>query len=136
MSFARVGLRLARRTNTLCTSQHRLASNAAQGHHDSHSKEDFSSPIWRNAFIASLVAVAVYNYAPEPGDKAYLTRWIAFYQTSREGWLEMNARHTAKQLETSEQTKLFNNAHKEPVHRYRYPQIMDQSSPFLNGVGM
>lgn len=69
-----------------------------------------------------MVAVAAYNYAPEPGDKAYLTRWIALYQTSREAWLETNARHTAKQLEASEQTMLLNDAHKEPVHRYRYPQ--------------
>jgi len=34
----------------------------------------------------------------------------------------MNARHTAKQLDASKQTMLFNDAHKEPVHRYRYPQ--------------
>lgn len=83
---------------------------------------DFSSPIWRNAFVASLVAVAAYNYAPEPGDKAYLSRWITFYQTSGETWLEMNARHTAKQQAASEQSMLLSDAHKEPVHRYRYPQ--------------
>jgi len=36
MSLARAGLGLARRTNTLCTSQRRLASSVTQGHHDSH----------------------------------------------------------------------------------------------------
>ena len=83
---------------------------------------DFSSPIWRNTLIASLVTVGAYKYAPEPGDDTYLTRWIALYQTPRETWLEINAVHTAKQQEASTYNILLSDARKEPAHRYRYPQ--------------
>ncbi|KAK2467778.1 hypothetical protein APHAL10511_000073 [Amanita phalloides] len=130
MSVARAVLVLARPL------QRRFVSNVTHGEHEHYHREDFSSPVWRNALIASLLAVVACKYAPEPGDGTYLTRWIAFYQTPRSRWLEMNADHTVKQLEASEQNILLSDAQKEPAHRYRYPQIMDQASPFLKGVGM
>ncbi|KAF8622351.1 hypothetical protein AX15_007083 [Amanita polypyramis BW_CC] len=143
MSFARPVLTpIARSANTPCITQRKIASTVAHQQHehknsnDQYHREDFSSPIWRNTLIASLLIVAAYKYAPTPGDGTYLTRWIAFYKTPRETWLEINAVHTAKQQEASAYNILLSDARKEPAHRYRYPQILDQASPFLNGVGM
>jgi len=122
--------------NLFRASRHRPASTSAHTEHEGYSREDFSNPIWRNTVIATLFAVAAYKYAPEPGDNAYLTRWIELYKTPRETWFEINARHTARQQEVSADNILLSDAKKEARHCYRYPQILEQSSPFLNGVGM
>ncbi|KAF8629107.1 hypothetical protein AX17_005693 [Amanita inopinata Kibby_2008] len=144
MSLARSVFGLARPRTIFGSPQLRAASTSAHGtghndHHDSEShypREDFSSSIWRDALIASLVAVAVYKYAPTPSDNVYLTRWIALYKTPRDKWLEINASHTAMQQDASAQNILLSDAKKDRVHHYRYPELLNQSSPFLNGVGM
>ncbi|KAM6502357.1 hypothetical protein JOM56_002334 [Amanita muscaria] len=133
LSPARAFLVFARPKNVLSGSRRMLTTTTA---HEEYPKEDYSSRIWRNALIASMLTVLAYKYAPEPGENTYLTRWIALYKTPRETWLDINARHTAQQQEASTHTILLSDAKKEVGHRYRYPQIVNQSSPFLNGVGM
>ena len=75
------------------------------------------------------------------------------YTNPRDHWLELNAKHTAQQMEVSDAGLLFSDAQKPAVHRFRYPQYvyenawvfrdrlkddcraLTQSSPFLNAVG-
>ncbi|KAK7035275.1 hypothetical protein VNI00_012042 [Paramarasmius palmivorus] len=99
-------------------------------------KEGFTSPAWRNGVLATALAIAAYQYAPEPSEDAYLTQWLKLYTTSSETWLDMNARHTAQSKDSAETTELFNNGAQPVMHRLRFPQLLDQASPFLNGVGM
>ncbi|PFH51976.1 hypothetical protein AMATHDRAFT_57589 [Amanita thiersii Skay4041] len=139
MSLARARFAYIRPRSIFGPTNHRLASTASQHkehHEESHHREDFNSPIWRNTLIATAVIVAAYRYAPAPGEDVYLTKWIGLYKTPIDTWLDMNANHTAKQQEVSESNILLNDAQKERAHRYRYPEIINQSSPFLNGVGM
>ncbi|KAF9458444.1 hypothetical protein BDZ94DRAFT_1313276 [Collybia nuda] len=98
--------------------------------------DERSGALWRNTFLASIVVVAAYKYAPEPTEDAYLTRWITLYGSPRTLWLELNAKHTAMEQANSEATILLTDAKKPKVHRYRYPQTFDQISPFLTPVGM
>ncbi|KAF8070263.1 hypothetical protein FPV67DRAFT_1668136 [Lyophyllum atratum] len=140
MSLPRA-LLLARQRSATTIVSRRKASSSTHAHHEEHyeehqyPKEGFSGPFWRNTVLASLFAVAAYKYAPEPTEDVYLTRWIALYSPSREQWLDMAAKHTALSVESSETTLLVTNAKRPPVHRYRYPQLLDQSSPFLTPVG-
>ncbi|KAF9264240.1 hypothetical protein L218DRAFT_901106 [Marasmius fiardii PR-910] len=114
-------------------------------HHDEHHgeldntvypKEGFSSPVWRNTVIVSVLAYVAWQYAPEPNDEAYITQWITMYKTPKEKWLEMNATHAAQSREVAEQVQTFDLGVAPPVHRLRFPQLIDQASPFCNGVGM
>jgi len=57
------------------------------------------------------------------------------YTNSRDHWLTLNAKHTAQQMEVSHAGMLLSDAQRPTVHRFRYPQSMVQSSPFLNAVG-
>ncbi|KAG7090836.1 hypothetical protein E1B28_009918 [Marasmius oreades] len=132
-----------RTTPSLSATGHRHGSSST--HHDEHRgehdntvypKEGFFSPAWRNGVLVSVLALAAWQYAPEPNDEAYLTRWIMMYKTPKEKWLEMNATHAAQSRVVAEQTKLFDLGVAPPVHRLRFPQIIDQGSPFCNGIGM
>lgn len=137
---------VAKRTVATCS---RLAALPAQRrrpfsthhHQEDHDttaypQEGFGSPFWRNIVLFSLLGVAGYKYLPERAEDVYLTRWIAMYTSPSEHWLDVNTKHTAQQLEVSKEGVLMRDAKKLPVHRYRYPQALDQSSPFLNAVGM
>jgi hypothetical protein len=88
----------------------------------SHCSLGFTSPAWRNGVLATALAIAAYQYAPEPSDDAYLTQWLKLYTTSSEKWLDMNARHTAQSKESAETTELFNNGAQPVMHRLRFPQ--------------
>jgi len=140
MSLPRVVL-LARQRPAAAIVSHRKASLSTHSQHDDHHddhqypKEGFSGPFWRNTVLASLLVVAAYKYAPEPTDDAYLTRWIALYTPPRDQWLNMAAKHTALSVDESETTLLVTSAKKPPVHRFRYPHLFEQKSPFLTPVG-
>ncbi|GLB37221.1 hypothetical protein LshimejAT787_0402720 [Lyophyllum shimeji] len=140
MSLARA-VQLARQRPAAAIVSRRNASSSAHSQHEDHHdseqypSEGFSGPFWRNTVLASVLAVAAYKYAPEPTDDAYLTRWIALYTPSRDQWLDMAAKHTALSVEESETTLLVTSAKKPPVHRFRYPHLFEQKSPFLTPVG-
>ncbi|TFK44604.1 hypothetical protein BDQ12DRAFT_595098, partial [Crucibulum laeve] len=95
----------------------------------------FGGPIWRATILVSLLGVAAYKYLPEPADNVYLTRWIALYDAPRDFWLNLNAKHAAQQEQVSDAMILFSDAKMPQVHRYRYPQVFEQASPFINAVG-
>ncbi|KAL0580345.1 hypothetical protein V5O48_001682 [Marasmius crinis-equi] len=121
--------------------RHGSSSSHHDEHHEEHdssvyTQEGFFSPAWRNTFIFSALALAAWQFAPEPNDEAYLTRWLAAYKTPKEKWVEMNAKHTAQSQEAAETDQVFSAGVASPVHRLRFPQTLDQASPFNNGVGM
>ncbi|KAI3615165.1 cellular morphogenesis protein [Moniliophthora roreri] len=128
---------------TSAISRRNASSHSNDDHHHTeehdetvYTKEGFTSPAWRNGLLVTALALAAYQYAPEPTEDAYLTRWLQMYTTSSGKWLDMNARHTAQSKDSADTTELFNAGAQPPVHRLRFPQLLDQASPFLNGVGM
>lgn len=46
------------------------------------------------------------------------------YTNSHEHWLELNAKHTAQQMEVSHTGLLLSDAKRPAVHRFRYPQCV------------
>ncbi|KAK1224225.1 hypothetical protein PQX77_012882 [Marasmius sp. AFHP31] len=121
--------------------RHGSSSTHHDEHHEEHDStvyppEGFSSPVWRNGVIVSVLAVLAWQYAPEPSEEAYLTRWMAMYKTPKEKWLAINASHTAQSKQIAEQVETFDLGVSAPVHRLRFPQLLDQASPFCNGVGL
>lgn len=84
--------------------------------------QGFGGPVWRYTILGSLLAIGAYNYAPEPTNDVYLTRWIAMYTAPRSLWLELNAKRTALAEDNSETNLLLSDAKKPRVHRFRYPQ--------------
>jgi len=143
MMFIRRAALTTTTRSTILSTQRRAASSSHdhghhhQEHHDStvYQPEGFGNAFWRNILLLSLAGVATYNYAPRPDDNLYLTRWIKMYMSSRDHWLTLNAKHTAQQMEVSHAGMLLSDAQRPAVHRFRYPQSMVQSSPFLNAVG-
>jgi len=130
------------RSKTILSTQRRTASSSNDhGHHEEHHDstvypvEGFGNAFWRNVLLLSLAGVATYKYAPRADDDLYLTRWIKMYTNSREHWLQLNAKHTAQQMEVSHTGMLLSDAQRPAVHRFRYPQALIQRSPFLNAVG-
>ncbi|KAG6820889.1 hypothetical protein H0H93_010233 [Arthromyces matolae] len=96
---------------------------------------EFSGPFWRNTVISALLVAAFYKFAPEPTNETYLTRWMALYYTPRERLMQLAVKHTAMSADNSDATVLLGSARQPPVHRYRYPQSFEKSSPFLMPVG-
>jgi len=137
----RVALTTSRSTAFLSTQRRTSSSSHDHGHHEEHHDstvyppEGFVNAFWRNVLLLSIAGVATYNYAPRAGENVYLTRWIKMYMTPREHWLDLNAKHTAQQMEVSHARMLMNDAQKPAIHRFRYPQALIQSSPFLHAVG-
>lgn len=84
----------------------------------------FATPFWRNVLLISIGTVLAVKYAPEPGEDAYLTRWIAMYKPSTDTWLERNAAHTAQQKDKAAESQLIQDAKRPLVHRFRYPQCV------------
>ncbi|TFK75290.1 hypothetical protein BDN72DRAFT_832145 [Pluteus cervinus] len=140
MSLVRTACSRLRPTNSILR---RNASTADHSHHEDHHhhdstvypKEGFTGGVWQKTILFSLLAVGFYKYAPEPAEDVYLTRWIAMYTPSPQRWLELNARHTAQQQVVADTSLLLMDAQKPKVHRYRYPQALDQASPFLRPIG-
>ncbi|KIK67105.1 hypothetical protein GYMLUDRAFT_37142 [Collybiopsis luxurians FD-317 M1] len=118
----------------------RYASNDHHHHIEEDSsvytKEGFTSPAWRRFFIASILVGAAYKFAPEPSEEAFITRWLSMYTTTSEKWLDINVGHTVLSQDSAEAVKLFTTAARPPVHRMRFPQMMDNASPFNVPVGL
>ncbi|KAJ3794739.1 hypothetical protein GGU11DRAFT_729746 [Lentinula aff. detonsa] len=123
----------------------RYASTSHGDHHGQHHieedatvypKEGFATPAWRRFFVVSIIAGAVYQFAPKPSEEAFITRWLAMYTTTSEKWLDMNVRHTALSKNAAEGVNLLTTASRPPIHRMRFPQMMDNASPFNVPVGL
>ncbi|KAJ4468222.1 hypothetical protein J3R30DRAFT_3560256 [Lentinula aciculospora] len=123
----------------------RNASTSQSDHHGHHHveedttvypKEGFATPAWRRFFVVSMIVGAAYQFAPEPSEEAFVTRWLAMYTTTSEKWLDMNVRHTALSKDIADGVELFATATRPPVHRMRFPQMMDNASPFNVQVGL
>ncbi|KAF9071082.1 hypothetical protein BDP27DRAFT_1446572 [Rhodocollybia butyracea] len=118
--------------------------NASSSHEDHHVEEDstvypkegFTSPAWRRFFVVSILAGVAIKFAEEQSEEAFITRWIAMYTTSSEKWLDMNAGHTALSKGSAETVHLITSASRPPMHRMRFPQMLDNASPFNVPVGI
>ncbi|KAI0930368.1 hypothetical protein AcW1_009082 [Taiwanofungus camphoratus] len=146
MSVARAASVLLRpRQASTSLIQRRFASSHSNDeHHDEHHgeqdttaypREDFSSPVWRNFVLLGLAVAGWYKFAPAPGEDTYLTRFIAHYSTPREVWQRLSLKHLMLSVEGSDESLLMQSAQRPPVHRYRYPQRFEQSSPHSHPVG-
>lgn len=141
MLIRRVALTTTRSTAILSTQRRTASSSHDHGHHGEHHDstayppEGFGNPFWRNILLLSLAGVAACKYAPRADDDLYLTQWIKMYTHSRDHWLALNAKHTAQQMEVSHAGMLLSDAQKPAAQRFRYPQALIQSSPFLHAVG-
>jgi hypothetical protein len=78
--------------------------------------------MWRNGMLLALASVGFYKFAPTPSEDVFLTRWIALYTTPVDEWVRRTAKHLSLAQANSETEKLFAEAKKPAVHRYRYPQ--------------
>ncbi|KAJ3776513.1 hypothetical protein FB446DRAFT_785086 [Lentinula raphanica] len=58
------------------------------------------------------------------------------YTTTSERWLDMNVRHTALSVDAAEGVNLFTTASRPAMHRMRFPQMLDNASPFNVQVGL
>ncbi|KAJ3506728.1 hypothetical protein NLJ89_g6705 [Agrocybe chaxingu] len=142
---ARRTVLVASRSRPAFSTQRGAASSASHDHqdHDHHHEQDstvypaesFGGRFWRNVVLVSIAGAVGLKYAPEPSENVYLTRWIAMYTAPRDYWLSLNAKHTAQQEEYARVGLLVNDAQRPPVHRFRYPQMLDQASAFLVPVG-
>lgn len=47
------------------------------------------------------------------------------YSSSGDHWLTLNAKHTAQQMEVAHAGMLLSDAQSPAVHRFRYPQYVD-----------
>ncbi|TFY55856.1 hypothetical protein EVJ58_g7984 [Rhodofomes roseus] len=122
------------------------SSHAHEEHHDDHHgeahdptvypKEDFSSPFWGRLALFGLGAVGFYKFAPSPDEDNIVTRVIAAYSTPREVWEKLSLKHLVQSVEVSDDSLLVADAQRAPVHRYRYPQRFEQTSPHLHPVGL
>ncbi|KZT63767.1 hypothetical protein DAEQUDRAFT_815457 [Daedalea quercina L-15889] len=122
------------------------SSHAHEEHQDDHhgeahdstpySKEGFSGPFWKGLVIAGFGVVGFYKYAPGPGDDTLLTRAIASYSTPAQVWEKLSYKHLLQTVEVADDSLLVAEAKRAPVHRYRYPQRFEQSSPHLHPVGL
>ena len=72
--------------------------------------------------LFGLAVAGFYNFAPTPGEDAYLTRWIAHYKPQKELWENINFQHLLLSAKGSDETLLVTDAKRPPIHRYRYPQ--------------
>jgi hypothetical protein len=109
------------------------------------------NPFWGKVLLFTLLTGAAIKYAPEPSEDVYLTQWIAMYTAPRDLWLNLNAKHTAQEVQVSQNNLLIADAQPPAVHRFRYPQSvsnlhikfashfirrsLNQGSPFLNRIG-
>ncbi|KAJ3820471.1 hypothetical protein F5880DRAFT_1615556 [Lentinula raphanica] len=116
----------------------RHASTAHSDHHNHHQTEEdsFATPAWRRFFVVSLIAGALYQLAPKPSEEAFITRWLAMYTTTSEKWLDMNVRHTVLSVDAAEGVNLFTTASRPAMYRMRFPQMLDNASPFNVQVGL
>ncbi|KAJ3808734.1 hypothetical protein EV368DRAFT_84492 [Lentinula lateritia] len=152
--LARTGF-VARQRFLVPLSRQRNASTSPTDHHDHHHIEEdttvypkegksairpdyarFATPAWRRFFVLSIIIGAAYQFAPEPSEAAFVTRWLAMYTTTSEKWLDMNVRHTVLSKEVAEGVNLFTTATRPPINRMRFPQMMDNASPFNVQVGL
>ncbi|KAF9646575.1 hypothetical protein BDM02DRAFT_3099618 [Thelephora ganbajun] len=134
----------------------RLASNAirpltrlryastehGREHHDHHAedateypKEGFAtSTVFKVVAFAGAIA-AFYKYAPSASDDNIITRYISNNFTSSEVWEKSNLKHTVLEQQQADNNQLLWSAQKPPVHRFRYPQQIDQALPHRQPVG-
>ncbi|KAJ4498331.1 hypothetical protein C8R41DRAFT_818770 [Lentinula lateritia] len=142
--LARTGF-VARQRFLAPLSRQRNTSTSPSDHHDHHHieedttvypKEGFATPAWRRFFVLSIIIGAAYQFAPQPSEEAFVTRWLAMYTTTSEKWLDMNVRHTVLSKEVAEGVNLLTTATRPPINRMRFPQMMDNASPFNVQVGL
>ncbi|TCD62605.1 hypothetical protein EIP91_006651 [Steccherinum ochraceum] len=148
MSLARAGSVVLRKHAARPLVQSRLASSHADPHHhqDHHGesshgqdlsfpKENFSSHVWGKSILAVAGVIAFYNFAPAPGEDNYISRVISHYSTPSEYWQKLNEQHLALSAQAQSDQLVIAEAQMPPVHRYRYPQSLEQYSPHLHAVG-
>ncbi|KAK0212988.1 hypothetical protein DFS33DRAFT_1285785 [Desarmillaria ectypa] len=114
-------------------------SHSHEHHHEEdttvYPKEGFGAG-WRNAALVSVAVAIAYKLAPSPGEDALLTRWMAERQAPVRQDFERNLNHTILTQEQSNERLLFAEAKRPIIHRYRFPQMLDNGSPFNIPVGL
>ncbi|PBK73784.1 hypothetical protein ARMSODRAFT_1015330 [Armillaria solidipes] len=139
MSFA-TAARLSRAApRRAALSQVRTYSDHHEHHHEEdttvYPKEGFGAG-WRNAVLGAVAVAVAYQFAPSPGEDALLTRWMAERQTPVRQDFERNLNHTILTQELSNERIFFAEAKRPVIHRYRFPQMLDNGSPFNVPVGL
>jgi len=138
-----VGLGLAKVVGRPALSPRFVAARCRFNHTDSHDLEDtttypkegFGSSAWGGVVLFSTLVVAFYKFAPAPGEDNIITRYISYYSTPKEVWEHANIHHTILSQDASEAQQIIWGAKQPAVHRYRYPQMIDQSLPHRQPVG-
>ncbi|KIJ67670.1 hypothetical protein HYDPIDRAFT_107141 [Hydnomerulius pinastri MD-312] len=143
MSLARAAslVRSKQLSSSATALQRRFASHDSHAHEqhydDAHYSPEagFSTPFWRNTLIISLATVGFYKWAPTPNEDVYLTRWLAYYATPSEVWAKMNEKHLLQSQEVTDNATVQASGTRPGIIRYRYPQSLEQASPYLQPVG-
>ncbi|KAG7446425.1 uncharacterized protein BT62DRAFT_994049 [Guyanagaster necrorhizus] len=114
-------------------------SHSHEHHHEEdttvYPKEGFGAG-WRNAVLGAFAVAVTYKYAPSPGEDALLTRWMAERQAPVNQDFERNLNHTILTQEQSNERLFFAEAKRPVINRYRFPQMLDNGSPFNVPVGL
>ncbi|TFY79258.1 hypothetical protein EWM64_g4755 [Hericium alpestre] len=95
----------------------------------------FNSRIWAYTVLAGLGVVGFYKFAPSSGEDNFISKYIAHYRTPKEVWENWANKHLEFQTQVQENTFIIQHAKLPPVHVYRFPQALDQASPFNVAVG-
>ncbi|KAM5533326.1 hypothetical protein V8D89_013000 [Ganoderma adspersum] len=149
MSLARAAgavLRPTQRASTTLIQRRAASSHAHEEHHEEHHEEYhdsnvyepevFNTPFWRRAIIAGVGVVAFYKFAPEPTNDTALAKYISSTMTAPEVWKDAAFKHLVLSAKVSDDTLLMTDAKPPVIHRYRFPQRLEQYSPHVQPVGI
>ncbi|KAJ3547653.1 hypothetical protein NM688_g5378 [Phlebia brevispora] len=147
MSLVRAALLRQNRAALAAVPRRSASSSSAvteHDHHDEHHHEDntvyppetFANKYWRNFVLVTLAGLAIYKYAPSPEEESLVSRLVAHYKPPAELWQQINSEHIAQSAESQTGALLVASAKVNSVHRYRFPQMLDQHSAFCQPVGL
>ncbi|CAO1613787.1 unnamed protein product [Parajaminaea phylloscopi] len=156
---------LLRQSLQASVTRRQASTSSSSSHDDQATHESFGTPFWRNIFILTAGAVVVYRFSlihaePHPsrasssgrsapgneseddhrdevqGDnRPFLTRYIENWMTPSDVLKQRSEKHLAFSKERAEDKLFFQDAERPPVHRLRFPQTFQQSSPHSRPVG-